>query len=239
MNRRNGSGTRPGAVMLTIVISSLVAILISMPATAVALDRPIGQAIQFGIGSDFTLFHFTGTAISYLHYKEHDRAWRTGMTLNLAYDAGDFRKDMWNGQQGADVSHDRSSWNNSGSAVFECLWYRGERISTFWGGGPRLSFSSSHSESWEYDFYHDAWETTKIDDWKLGAGMEGCLGVQWAVTRWLAVHAEYAAQLMYQHQVNKRDYQRLFSGQFNKETAVTNGVSLSSLGVRFGLSAYF
>jgi len=239
MSGKNPSGRQSSAVICAIAISAVAAILMSLPVAVVALDRPVGRAVQFGIGSDLTLSHFTGTAISYLHYRDHDRACRTGITFNVLYDAGDFNFDYWTGHQGADVSHDQSYWDNSIAAVCECLWYRGERISMFYGAGPRVSYSSHHDETWAYDLPSDTWRSRKHDDWKLGAGAEGCLGVQWVATKWLAVHAEYVAQLMYRHEVHKQTDERPYLDQHENIKTVTNGVSLSSVGVRFGLSAYF
>jgi len=237
MRRGNVSGTRSWAVMIAVVISSA-ATLILIPAMAVALDRPVGQAIQFGIGSSFTLRQFDGATISYLHYRDHDRAWRASLDLNLNYEDADARLNFWNGQEGADTSHDEATWRSSAGAVFECLWYRGEAISTYFGGGPRVSFASQHNEYW--DFYLDeGWRKHVYEDNDFGAGVRGSLGIQWVATRWLTIHAEYNAQALYHRKVSKRLSENTGTGVHDNETVVSNGLSLDSLGARFGLSVYF
>ena len=235
---KKACGRQSRAVIIAVAISSLTAILISVPVAAVALDRPIGQAIQFGIGSNFHLNQFDGATIAYLHYREHDRAWRASADINLSYDSRDITVDESNDYK-ADSTFDEPYWNQSVSAGFECLWYRGEEVSTFLGFGPRVSFSSYHYEGWGFDTYDNNWWHERDTTSDLGVGVRGCLGIQWVATKWLAIHAEYDAEALYHRRVDKWHSEEIYSGRHDNHTTTSNGLTIGSLGVRFGLSAYF
>jgi len=217
----------------------LISILFVGPVDAAAADRPVGQAIQFRIVDGLALREFEGATLGYLHYRGHDAAWRATLDLNMSYDDQELRVDLRDGMDAADVSHDRTRWNQNFGVGIDYLWFRGEAVSAFFGGGPHASFRSSHQEYWGYDLNNENWARELLEDNDFGAGVRGCLGVQWAATRWLAIHADYEAEVMYHRRVSKDLWENFGSGDHANGTVATNNISLSSLGVRFGLSAYF
>jgi hypothetical protein len=138
-----------------------------------------------------------------------------------------------------DGSFKTTDWNHSISLSSEWLVYRGERVAVFYGGGPRISYYSDQDDDWYFSSSGEQRFRRRSAE-SYGAGLQGCAGVQWAATDWLAVHAEYSVRCMYLHVVE--EYIRSESGDdgySSVETNEFNRIELDSRGVRFGLSVYF
>ena len=204
---------------------------------APAVNRPDGQAIQFGIGSSFNLSNFDGATIAYQRFLRPDLAWRLSVGADLLHDSGDM-SERRTGEHGFDESTDFSEWNHEISLASEWLAYRGDQVAVFFGGGPRISYLSRRDE---YSYYSmEAWHLRRSDSESFGAGFQGALGIQWAAADWLALHAEYGARCTYSHEV--REQVQWTEGEdedYHRETTTFDRLFLDSRGVRFGLSAYF
>jgi hypothetical protein len=73
-----------------------------------------------------------------------------------------------------------------------------------------------------------------------GAGLQGTLGIQWAATDWVALHAEYGVRCMYFHKVDEDEVTEMDGDdEHSVQTETIDRIFLDSRGVRFGLSAYF
>jgi opacity protein-like surface antigen len=217
-----------------------------LPLTSAAEGgRPDGQAILFRVGSSFTLGSFDGATLGYQRFLGQDVAWRVILGIDLRYDnveeseehAGD------GNNHNIDESLDYSEWGHEISISSEWLKYRGDRVSVFYGGGPRVSYSAYRDDGIEFYTSSGNWRFYRTNSKTYRVGLVGCFGVQWAATDWLALHAEYRVLCSYSHRVY--DTERLVTNEeneeydYDREGTVTDGFLLDSLGVRFGLSAYF
>ncbi|MBC8450787.1 MAG: hypothetical protein ISS31_09155 [Kiritimatiellae bacterium] len=228
-----------------LMIRVLCACLVLPLTSAAAGGRPDGQAIQFRMGSYFTLNSFDGGMLAYQRFVARDVAWRVSLGIDLRYDnveqseehAGD------GNNHNIDESLDYSDWGHEISISSEWLKYRGDRVSVFFGGGPRVSYSASRDDGFDFSTGSGDWRLYRTNSKTYRAGLVGCLGVQWAATDWLALHAEYRVLCSYSHRVNDREWletnEENEEYDYDRESTVTDGFLLDSLGVRFGLSAYF
>jgi hypothetical protein len=211
---------------------------ISLPGSgSAAPSRPDGQAIQFQVGYYFTLSNFDGTTLGYQRFIRRDVAWRVSVGADIRHDSGE-TSEQQTGATSFDGSGDISERSYAITLASELLRYRGDRVSVYYGGGPRISYTSGQSESWA--FYVDEERFTRYTDTSYGVGLQGCIGIQWAAVDWLALHAEYHARFTYEHIVD--EYERTETGEYpysRTETVKTDRFFLDSRGVRFGLSAYF
>ena len=226
---------RSNAICALAVLCALLAVTSTCTA---APNRPLGQAIQFGIGNSFNLRSFGASTLAYQRFVGRNVAWRLSLGLDVQYDSGK-DSELETGHYEVDGSFDTTEWHHEVSLSSEWLVYRGERVSVFYGGGPRISYYSDQD---------DSWNSTSSGEWRFrrhirenyGIGLQGCAGVQWAATDWLVVHAEYGVRCMYLHFVD--EYIRTETGEDGGtyvETDEFDRIELDSRGVRFGLSAYF
>lgn len=201
---------------------------------------PTGQAIQFGIGSSFRLGTFEGATISYQRFLTDRVAWRLGLSIDADYRATEYEETAV-GDIEMSGSIDLTDWNSSFSASSEWLLYRGSVVSMYFGGGPRVSYSSRQDEYAR--FYPDddeSWRAERVRGTGLGIGAGGVVGVQWAAADWIALHAEYRVNAMYRHETYERTLAEGGSEEYIREiTDTVNRFVLDSTGVRFGLSIYF
>jgi hypothetical protein len=115
--------------------------------SATTASRPDGQAIQFRVGSNFTLSHFDGTTLAYQRFIRRDVAWRLSLGVDLRHDSGEISEQRA-GDDSFEGSSDISEWDHEISLSSEWLTYRGDRVAVFLGGGPRVSYDSYQNEHW-------------------------------------------------------------------------------------------
>jgi len=199
------------------------------------------KALQFQIGSNFTLTSFQGAALSYKHHLKPLRAIRVGSELSLSKSNFDLTE--------VDSVGDLETLSKSDQTRYyvrfntQLIWYSESYsgISFFYGVGPFLGFSKSEKK--------DEWVSpypghrTNLDETKTGwsLGLTGLVGVEWFVSKSISLHAEYRISLGYSRE--KREYNRTTISQTGKSYITGNETikfrQLSSDGVRFGLSVYF
>jgi len=199
------------------------------------------KALQFQIGSNFTLTSFQGAALSYKHHLKPLRAVRVGSELSLSKSNFDLTE--------VDSVGDLETLSKSDQTRYyvrfntQLIWYSESYsgISFFYGVGPFLGFSKSEKK--------DEWVSpypghrTNLDETKTGwsLGLTGLVGVEWFVSKSISLHAEYRISLGYSRE--KREYNRTTISQTGKSYITGNETikfrQLSSDGVRFGLSVYF
>ncbi len=191
-------------------------------------------ALQFQIGSNFTLSSFQGKTISVKKHYSNFAAVRVGITgesqftTEKRFYSDTARATEWDG-----------GGNNSQfiSLIGQYLFYPNPeaRVNVFFGGGPILSFSRTFQNT---DYVSDSqYRAYESNQW--GAGAIGVLGVECFVLSELSLHAEYGVSL--QHFWNKYTTEtRLFQ---NNHLIGTSGYTEKtwrlSNSVKFGLSVYF
>ena len=201
-----------------------------------APSRPIGQAIQFGIRWEFTLDRFQEAMISYQRSINPHVAWRGTIGLQMDYEDAEYSLE-YQARDSIDVSRAATDWKHSLTIASEWLWYRGDNVSVFFGGGPWLSYSGSREVGWHYSIDDEEWTKDQRRRREFSGGAQGCLGVQWVAVEWLTIHAEYVTRALYRHRFSED--KRVDSTSERTATTIEDGLLFDSLGVRFGLSAYF
>lgn len=224
----------------TVVVVAALTVAVSGSAHGGHCERPSGQSIQFGIIGDFRLGTFEGTTISYQRFLSERVAWRVGVSIDVDYSAVDYSETSI-GDLEEEGDTDLTQWNNSFSAVSEWLVYRGAPVSVYFGGGPRISYTTRQSESvWFYPDDEGSWRASGRQEKSLGLGLSGVIGVQWAAADWVALHAEYRLDAMYRHETSDRWNAEGGSHEYLTEhCTVADRFVLDSKSVRFGLSVYF
>ena len=221
----------------TVFLVALGLAALSGPAQGDGGDRPKGQAIQFGIGSSFRLGTFAGTTLSYQRFLSEQVAWRIGVSIDADYETVEVSQTS-TGDVEIDGSDELTQWDHSLSAVSEWLVYRGSVVSVYFGGGPRVSYSTGQHEN----VYHheESWRMERRRASELGAGVAGVIGVQWGAADSLALHAEYRVHAMYVHETSDRWAAEGGTQNYVAELHTSiDSFELDSQGVRFGLSVYF
>jgi opacity protein-like surface antigen len=198
------------------------------------------KALQFQIGSNFTLTSFQGAALSYKHHLKPLRAVRVGSELSLSKSNFDLTEVDSVGEtlSKSDQTRYYVRFNT------QLIWYSESHsgISFFYGVGPFLGFGKSEKKD-EWVSHYPGHSRTNLDETKTGwsLGLTGLVGVEWFVSKSISLHAEYRISLGYSRE--KREYNRTTISQTGKSYITGNETikfrQLSSDGVRFGLSVYF
>ena len=202
--------------------------------------RPTGHAIQFSVQKELALRDFGALTIAYQRFIGPDMAVRLGATIDLMHDSSEVSGLVITEADGEvyDSSVEHGEWYHTGHLSCEWLWYRGEVLSLYYGGGPRVFYTSTRTEN--SDFHESYDRHMRRDGEEFGGGIQGCLGIQWRACEWLAIHAEYNARLYYSHLTE--EVQTLKTGdspEYTEDREETDRVVFDSRGVRVGLSAYF
>jgi opacity protein-like surface antigen len=200
------------------------------------------KALQFQIGSNFTLTSFQGAALSYKHHLKPLRAIRVGSELSLSKSNFDLTEVDSVGALETLSKSDQTRYYVRFNT--QLIWYSESYsgISFFYGVGPFLGFSKSEKKD-EWVSSYPGHPRTNLDETKTGwsLGLTGLVGVEWFVSKSISLHAEYRISLGYSRE--KREYNRTTISQTGKSYITGNETikfrQLSSDGVRFGLSVYF
>lgn len=173
------------------------------------------RALQFGIGENFRLASFSGSAFSYKRHTAADRANR----ISLSFD-NRFNRASNPDEEDSAVHRTRLSLN------LNYTWMRytdpGADVKLYYGYGP--GFNVLHEK------HNPPGDDNSSTNTGLGLYGIAYTGVEWFFHDSLSLHAEYRASLMFNRSSHNRDSASDFR--------YTN-VMLRSNGVRFGLSAYF
>jgi hypothetical protein len=223
------------------VVLLLGALLVARPVFGGNTERPQGQALQFSVGRYLSLSDFGGATVCYQRSVSENLTWRLGVTVDLYY-AGSEESLFGTGDAAADTSASTTDWSHQFVVTSEWLFWRGEPVSLYLGGGPRLSYMA-----WQSEYVHlgtgyaQGWYYARQSRGSgLSVGAAGVLGVQWAPSDWCALHAEYRVNAGYVRTVTETWISESSNEHYTYNgDVVSNGFSLDSEGVRVGLSVYF
>lgn len=192
-------------------------------------------ALQFQIGSNFTLNSFQGAVISAKRHYSDCIAVRVGVSGSLEfgnskYNLSDTTRTMALGE---------NSFNTQSiSLVGQYLVYPSPdaRINVFFGGGPVFTFSRRYNDSKSISLEH--YQVFISKGW--GVGGVGVFGVEWFASMEFSLHAEYDVSLQYFWDRGSSEY-RLTQGDRVLQTQENTSKSwrFYANSVKFGLSVYF
>jgi len=199
-------------------------------------------AIQFQINNNFTLGTFQGSFLSVLRRISPTSAWRLGIGLGFTTNDND-----QNNHQVPDTTY-RYSDNHTNSSqniyvVFHYVKYfniEGE-VNVYMGIGPAVNFSN-HRDDVENNTFKDSLlsgQKTITDSHSSSIGANGSFGVEWYATRSISLVAEYGATLNYTWGSSSSNQTYLHYDPAIHSESTSHSFNLTSMGVKFGLSAYF
>ena len=173
------------------------------------------RALQFGIGENFRLSNFDGSAFSYKRHTAANRANR----IALSFD------NQFNRLSDPDV--DDSETNRTRLSLnmnYTWMHYTDPEadVKLYYGYGPGFSFL--------YDNQNPPGDDNSTTISGLGLYGTAYTGVEWFFHHSISLHAEYRGTLMFSRISQSRD-----AASDSRDTSIR----LRSNGVMFGLSAYF
>jgi len=199
------------------------------------------QAVQFLVGSSFTLQAFQGQLFSYQRFLTDRRAFRLAggvfldrrdKQLDIGYDAGATTGEL-----------ELLGWDNSATLKAQMVFYRGDGpVYFYWGGGPKLTYTDFRSETASHYTADDevGFSIYALDVDRWGGGLQGFAGVEWFLSDHFSLHAEYAVSGMYTYEKTVDERLDTFSPDTRRRFETSGWTpEFNSDGVRFGLSAYF
>ena len=209
-------------------------------------------ALQFGVGSNFTLTSFQGSLIGCQYHYSPCSALRLSLSFNGQF--GDNTSVGTTNQSGTLSSlnsNDNASHNSTVSLVIQNVWYvnPGDVVHAYFAAGPEMTYAHMYSQSSgvqqavppSTNWSTNSAETTNAT-W--GAGARGAVGAEWFAVRWLSLHAEYLFDVQYQWGSISTSTSYVSGGAGYGETTTgvqessSRGWQMSSLGVLFGVSVY-
>ena len=231
-------------------------VLAQSPPTDSTSLRQGAWALQFGVGSNFTLTTFQGSTLAIKYHLSEANALRIAITLNGSFTDGTELQTGVSDTANNTASGDNSSHSGSIAIFLQYLWYMNPRdvVHFYTGVGPSISYSHSQDQrsqnalTSQQEFYSSGYywshvnSTTTSNQWALG--LRGIAGVEWFPIKWFSFRAEYSEGIQYQWTSSKSAAQGLTYTTPVSSITVSDNVSskgwvISSLGVSFGVSVYF
>lgn len=210
-------------------------------------------ALQFGIGSNFTLTTFQGTTLGAKYQLSDESAIRGGITLNGNTNSGpaSYSGSIADSDAGI-VPGSTSSKSANITFVLQYIWYMNPKgnVHLYAGVGPLVSYSyynnARNSSSLGFSNNILYWTNIHTDDknTQWGIGGTAVLGVEWFAFNWLSLHADYNENIQYQWRSsssNNSAESTLNTSPYpysNSSSSSTTGWALNSGGVGFGLNIY-
>jgi hypothetical protein len=210
-------------------------------------------ALQFGIGSNFTLTSFQGTTLGAKYQLSDENAIRGGITLNGNTNSGStsYSGSVADSDAGT-VSGSTSSKSANISFVLQYIWYMNPKgnVHLYAGVGPLVSCNyydnAYNSSSLNITNNVGYWTTAQYEDksTQWGVGGAAVFGVEWFAFSWLSLHADYNENIQYQWRStssNRSENSTLNTSPYpysNNTSSSTKGLALNSGGVSFGLNIY-
>ena len=214
--------------------------------------KPGAWALEFAIGSNFTLSAFQGSSISVKYLTSNTNAWRAGITISgVSLDNTNLSLPIQADTNTNSVSNSGSSSSEGVTLKVQYLWYfNTEGITHFYTGlGPRFDYSHNHTDQQNIiktsSLTNVVWtnQTTSgtTNSWSVGAS--AIAGVEYFPAKLFSLHAEYSVSLINQRLKTESTTQVLTNSSNiysnNKTSGSTTQWVLSNGPVSFGLSVYF
>jgi hypothetical protein len=187
------------------------------------------KALQFQIGSDFTLDGFDGALISYKKHTSANKAWRVGITLSARH--SDLHTDV------KPYDSNRVFLNEVVSVVniqtmISVQHYKEvkKQIAFYYGYGFAIGFYHQWYSPLQY-------QVSTLNEYSIGP--IGYVGVEWFLRENLSILGEYGCVGRYKFSYVKYDYETTPEQIKHKVTSKGHSFSLEQQPVKLGVSFYF
>ena len=200
-------------------------------------------ALQFQIGSNFTLHSFQDGIISYLKHTSPDFALRFSIILNSNYNEIDNTVDQ-SIDGGAPIHSNEPTTNERFGLGLntQFMFYRKGLydILFYCGAGPTIGYNYLRQEITSNNDSNNNTTTRQNKVTYFYGGLSGVAGVEWFFTKGMSLCAEYGASLIYSSQTQKTISESTgVNVTRSMGNADSHGFSFGETNVRFGLSVYF
>lgn len=219
-------------------------------------NRPqAGQwSLLFGTGPDFQLTALESGTISAKYHQTPRRALRFTLGVNASAQDGSQRFDETfipgSEQNESGTEGERTDYGTS--VTSEVLWYGSlaDPVAFYAGGGPRLFYGRSQSESTEtetrqFDSNNPVFEQTvdvSRESTTWSAGALGVVGAEWFVASRVSLTAEYTVVAGYTHSDREETREAVSQSEnalVNVTTDDDSGWILNRPTARLGIALYF
>jgi hypothetical protein len=193
-------------------------------------------AVQFQVGSNFTLNSFEGATVYLKTHFSPRLALRLGVGVSGSYDDQKLNYQQIGGSSGTDI---QTKNNSLGVTVtMKLLYYFNPKsmLNVYLGLGPVGTYSYTYDERFNPNI--STINYTESDYWS--GGLNGVLGCEFFPLRFLSFLAEYSVTAAYGKSTFKNTENDYYTGE-TREYYNTENTDLNLIGntVRFGLSLYF
>lgn len=193
-------------------------------------------AVQFQVGSNFTLSSFEGATV-YLKSQFSPRlALRLGVGAGGHIDEQKLNYQQYGGSSETDIPTKNNSI--SVTVTMKLLYYFNpkSRLNVFLGLGPVGTYAYTYDE--RYNSNISTVNYSESDEWS--GGLNGVLGCEFFPLRFLSFLAEYSVTATYGKGTNNSSERDYYTGEIREyyNTKYTE-LKLTGNTVRFGLSLYF
>lgn len=206
------------------------------------------SALQFQIGSNFTLSSFQGSTISYKYHLSRTSALRGGLSLDLS--SGD-REDGTDNFAN-DTIYSISNGNTDSKSFriqirMQYIYYfnPGSKFLLYTGAGPLFGYEKTNYKNETITNVPGFAPAMSIADQKRSssyAGISGLLGVEWFASSGISLSAEYGLDIRYIWDKENQEQKRSQISYPNYRTVSSSkltGWQIYGNSVKFGLSVYF
>ncbi len=164
-------------------------------------------ALQFGISNNFTLSNFNGSTFSGKYHLTDQSAIRLSITANGQNGEVENIESARNKNNKVEGSYPIDNYNVSIKPVYIFYPSNSNNFNFYFGAGPLFNLSSYKSGNSYAGFNADTLYSknnsrNKRDGFEIG--FTGLAGVEYFVTSYFSIHAEYSASLTYQ--IQKQEY---------------------------------
>lgn len=204
------------------------------------------RALQFQVGSNFNLYSFQCSVVSYKHHLSRNAALRLGLSISLGgrnddYSTNGFYADSNSVQPGSTQNSDRN--NRSIQLTSQYIWYfnHDSKLLLYGGAGPLVGYDYRYeNKGSNFEIPANSPLTTqnesKAKQWT--AGITGVIGVEWFASKSISLLAEYGLQASYYWLDSET--KDISSDHFVRKTkSSSTSWDVRGSNVKLGLSLYF
>ncbi|MGE5680733.1 MAG: outer membrane beta-barrel protein [Bacillota bacterium] len=211
------------------------------------------RALQFQIGSNFTLSSFQGATISSKHHFTKEKALRLGLSIATGSSDQDQTADRSLGDSLVNISTGKTtntSYSIQLSAQYVYYFNPKDKVLIYTGAGPSIGYDYMKRSSdldgkspGSYPVQSVSRGEEKTTSWS--PGISGVVGVEWFAAKNISFLAEYGLVCRYfwsnyeLKNFSQTVYPTSQPYMENNSKTESSGWSIANSGVKFGLTVYF
>lgn len=201
---------------------------------------------QFRISSNFTLFEFQGSLLSFKYHFNNNHAIRFGLGLgNRGWSSED--KQEYYGVDSSYVLIESDNSSNDIDVTTQWIYYfTPQKVIKFYiGAGPFIFYNRGKTDTQNIDTLYQAQGyifNYRVERKRYGLGISTVYGIEWFFHKQMSLLGEYGFEIYYYNDKSEIERIRLQPGiadTIEKRRSKDNGWILNSSAVKFGLSVYF